>query len=378
MTDYAIMKGTAEDYQDIIDFGNYVFGIDFPKVLPKLYDDHSNCAKYHHLIKEGHRIKAMVGSFPLGMKVLNHELKVYGIGTVSVHRYSRGTGYMKLLMDNAVEEIQSLDCDMAVLGGQRQRYEYWGFTPAGITVNMTFNQANVKHTKVDTHIPYVFEKYDEKNAVDLDEACRLHNTQPVHGIREKENFIEIAGTWENQVIFIYEQQKFIGYMCASSNLENISEIVLKHPADIDKIIVAFMKHYALGSLSVGMYLHKTVEFNKLRQLCEHFSINSNTNILIVNYPKVIKAFMDLKNSYDPLKEGTLVLQIEEKGCCKIEVKDGAVAVEWTDEPHDISLTHFEAAARLFSHAGLITDSLENPLVKSWFPLPMVFPGNDNV
>lgn len=32
------IKGTAEDFKDIINFGNYVFDLDFKELLPKLYN----------------------------------------------------------------------------------------------------------------------------------------------------------------------------------------------------------------------------------------------------------------------------------------------------------------------------------------------------
>jgi predicted acetyltransferase len=123
---YSIIKGSPEDYEDIINFGNYVFNIDFPSLLPKIYNNHKEIAQYHHILKEDNKIKAMVGSFPLGLTVCDNYLKGRGIGTVSVHRYSRNFGYMRLLMDNAVAEIKAEGCDFAVLSGRRQRYEYWG------------------------------------------------------------------------------------------------------------------------------------------------------------------------------------------------------------------------------------------------------------
>ena len=119
---------------------------------------------------------------------------------------------------------------------------------------------------------------------------------------------------------------------------------------------------------------------KLSCLCEDYSMNSSNNILIMNYANVIKAFMDLKSTFSPLCEGSLIINVKERGSYKIEVKAKIITVEETNEPHDISLSHLDASALLFSHGSFINTSYSNtnPLVKCWFPLPLFYPGLDNV
>ena len=378
--DNEIIKGTSELYEDIIDFGNYVFNLDFPSQLPKLYSNHRETSQYHYIIKEDHRIKAMVGSFPLGLTVCGNYLKGRGIGTVSVHKYHRGSGYMRSLMDRAIADMKSEGCDFAVLGGQRQRYEYWGFTPCGIILELNFNRSNIKHYHNTIEDTYQFIEYDDTIAKDLEKAVALHNSQPVHADREKANFIEISKSWGSKIYFIYKNGDFAGYLSASGNHEKILEILLNNPDEIDKVIVSYMKSFHMGNTGVVLNLHRPKEFMRLSRLCENYTINSSANIYIINYINVIKAFMNLKNNLCPLEEGTLILNVEEKGRYKIEVVGGTVNVEEADRPYDISLSHIDACALLFSHASFVNTaySLTNPLVKSWFPLPLYYPELDNV
>ena len=65
---------------------------------------------------------------PLSLLVAGKPLRAAGIGTVSVHPYARGEGHMKKLMHMTLEECRENGADLAMLGGQRQRYEYFGFT----------------------------------------------------------------------------------------------------------------------------------------------------------------------------------------------------------------------------------------------------------
>jgi predicted acetyltransferase len=378
--DFEILKGNPEDYEEIIDFGNYVFNIDFPTILPKLYKGHKETSKYHHIVKEAGKIKAMVGSFPLGLTVGESYLRGRGIGTVSVHRYSRSSGYMKLLMDRALAELETEGCDFAVLSGMRQRYEYWGFTPCGMTLNLDFNSANVKHCNIDIEDNYKFVEYGEDTDKDLVKALQLHNLQPVHAVREEEEFIEILKSWNSHIIFVYKNDEFAGYISAATNYEKVREILLADPEQIDKILVAFMKHFNLQNTNVVLHVHRAKEFMKLSRFCESYSINSSSNIYIINYKKVIEAFMNLKNTFYPLQEGSLVLDIKEKGRYKIEVKNGTLSVEETDADYDISLSHLDASALLFSHSSFVNSAYNyaHPVVKSWFPLPLFYPELDNV
>lgn len=376
--DYEIIKGKPEDYEDIIDFCNYVFNEEFLLLLPKLYKDHRETSKYHYIVKEGKRIKAIVGSFPLELTVCGNYLKGRGIGNVSVHRYSRNSGYMRTLMDRAVEEIIAEDCDYAVLCGQRQRYEYWGFTTCGMSLNLNFNSSNIRHCNIDIEDVYKFIEYDNAIANDLEKAVSLHDLQPVHVVRGKDNFIEISKTWNSRILFIYRNDEFAGYLCTSDNRERISEILLTNPEEIDEVIVSYMKYFNLKNINVVLNLNRPNEFMQLSRFCENYSLNSSANIYIINYKNVIKAFMNLKNTLYPLDEGTLTLNIEEKGRYKIEVKDGIVNVEETDIPYDISLSHIDASALLFSHSSFVNSEYKNHLVKSWFPLPLFFPELDNV
>ena len=105
---YCLRRGEQADYADMIDFGNYVFQIDFRVLLPKLYGNHPELSADHVLVTEpgerGERIRAMVGCFKIPLQVAGNSLLVRGIGTVSVHPYDRGKGYMKLAMHKATDD----------------------------------------------------------------------------------------------------------------------------------------------------------------------------------------------------------------------------------------------------------------------------------
>ena len=67
-------KGNV-DREDYIDFANYVFGFNgadrsFEKLLPKLFKEGTNTAEDTFFVKEGDRLAACVGSFPIEFSIL--------------------------------------------------------------------------------------------------------------------------------------------------------------------------------------------------------------------------------------------------------------------------------------------------------------------
>ena len=335
--DYVITKGIPEDYEKIIEFGNNVFNLEFPSLLPKLYLKHPENSRYHHLVKEGDEIRAMA-------------------------------------------EMKEEGCDLAVLGGQRQRYEYWGFTPCGISLTLNLNEANLKHCNIKPERHYEFLEYSSAVEKDLERAVGLYNSQPVHAIRKTENFIEILKSWKSRVFFLYINGNFAGYVSALENCEKILEIYMLQEDRIDEAAVTYMKQFHLNNIKVVLPVHRTTAFRKLSSFCENYSISSSANIYIINYINVVKAFLELKKSVTPLEEGTLIVDIKEKCRFQIKVKGEKITVGKTDRPFDISLSHLEAGALLFSHSGFIDSTLHHSysVTKSWFPLPLFYPELDNV
>lgn len=147
-----------------------------------------------------------------------------------------------------------------------------GVTPCGIHLNLYFNNSNIKHCHIDIKDNYKFAEYDDTLANDLEQAIKLHNSQTVHAIREKDNFIEISRSWSNHILFIYKNDIFIGYICTSENREKINEILLINPEEIDTIITSYMNCFKLLKTEVVLYMHRYKEFNKLSKFCESYSI----------------------------------------------------------------------------------------------------------
>ena len=52
-------------------------------------------------------------------------------------------------MQDAQERMQAAGCDIAMLGGQRQRYERFGYVPAGAHWEFTLTPVSYTHLAAD-------------------------------------------------------------------------------------------------------------------------------------------------------------------------------------------------------------------------------------
>ena len=100
--------GTPEMFDEYVDFINYVFGFngnsdDFKKLLPKLYRYELDPAGNSYVAVENGKIRAAVGAFDHDIVVCGKLLKTRGIGNVAVHPYERSRGFMRKLMNMAVD-----------------------------------------------------------------------------------------------------------------------------------------------------------------------------------------------------------------------------------------------------------------------------------
>ena len=176
---------TPADRDAYIDFINYVFSHDhqphdFKALLPKEYGDgrESRAAHFLALDDEGH-IRGCVAALPFTVRVLDQDLKYAYIGSVSVHPYARGEGHMKHLMAMVEAWLVEQQVDAAVLGGQRQRYQYFGYSKGGMSVRYDFSFDNARHALRNVSTDgWSVEEITDAQDPRLAEMHALHAAQP--------------------------------------------------------------------------------------------------------------------------------------------------------------------------------------------------------
>lgn len=267
-----------EDKNDIIDFIDFVFSKahephDFATLLPKLYGEAADTTADHFLIKEDGRILAAILAYPVKMTIAGQTLTSIGVGSVSVHPRARGRGFMDDLLAAVDARAQELDADFAVLGGDRQRYGYYGFDLAGCHLSASLLKTNARHAFRDADASGISLVPMEQAHVDA--AAALHAAQPSFCHRARKSFIEILKNWNNQPMAIRRDGKMIGYAVLRpiTGGQSVSELLLADEGDCPAVLRHMSEQYGNLSLQAPPWHAERVKL--LTGVCQNFSLSPN-------------------------------------------------------------------------------------------------------
>ena len=135
-----ITTAQPQDLPEILDFLDDSFGYDRGSFLNDLpWQWNAECIEWHNtfiLRAAAGRLASMVRIWELDMIQHGREVTVGGIGSVATAAHARGQGGMSALMEYAGHEMQRRGYPLAILSGDRFRYEPFGFRSAGRTLNL--------------------------------------------------------------------------------------------------------------------------------------------------------------------------------------------------------------------------------------------------
>lgn len=378
MEEIFLGKAGEEYYADYIDFINYIFGFNgvsqnFIKLLPKLYKPKYEPVKNSYVAIENGKIKAAVGAFDHEIEVCGEKLRCRGIGNVAVHPFTRSKGYMKSLMNMSLDDMVKDGIDISILGGRRQRYNYFSYEPSGTALRFTINSDNIRHTfgaDRSSHYSVTIERLREEDTNYLDEIGELLSSQVYNPYRPAEKLYDILCSWECIPYVVLKKGEFAGYLIFKS--DKISEILLKDPADFTDVIITLYDSMKLQKLYLTLPPFATDYIGQLYRLCEEYSQSTCMSYTVFNFERVISAFLKLKASYSSLPDGELKMLIHgyagDESLC-ISVKDGVGSVSRFDGKADLELEHIDAINLLFSFYCPAREALP-AFAKVWLPLPL--------
>lgn len=364
-TEYLV--ASRADHDDCLDFGNFVFSQahaphDFKKLLPKVYGETVNCTEEakHFIARRDGRIRAMVACRPTPLRFLDRKLNIGFVGTVSVHPYSRSEGHMKRLMADMLADAKAQGYDMLVLGGQRQRYGYFGFDSAGVCLVFEITSTNLRHCTADIAVDdVIFTDLSEARPDEVDFAWELSQRQPITGERPRERFLDIMHSWNSRFRLITVGGEKVGYVMGSG-----SEIVLTDEALLPKVLKAMFAADDLRNVNIGAAPCQTERIRILASLCENSSIRSMERVRVLNWSGVIETLLAVKASYETLLDGCAAIAIDGE-TYTVRVENNVPSVTCGGEPA-LTLTGLEAERLLL---GLESMAMPHPLFKNWLPLP---------
>lgn len=373
-------RAKTTDFAEILEVSNRIFAGDdtnyFQSYHPALYKEGVNTATDHIVIKENGKIMGMVGWFPSVMNVMGEKIEVCGVGTMCVEKECRGKGYMREIMEELLRELKEAKTPISILGGRRQRYEYYGYTPSAICSNFYFNFDNAKHIfSKDPVAKYTFVTPDGTEKELFEKCLKLYERRRAYTERTAEGFYDCLCNCRCKPLFIYADGELAGYACVSGNNSTIHEFELSDNSDCCRMLNDFIHAYDLRGVSATQIFHfEREKLHALAKVCEGVSTTGADSYFIQDYAKVISAFGKLKASYTNIPDGEVVIDIKEIQKIKITSKDGTVSAIETDEDADLTIMPLDAVSSFFGQGAFTLETSEKlpGFANALFPLPLFF------
>ncbi|NLP47711.1 MAG: GNAT family N-acetyltransferase [Clostridiales bacterium] len=385
-----IYKGRAprEDYGQLMSFLDQVFFTrddpatkrDFLSLLPKLYKEEYDPCSNNIVIKEGDTIKAAVGLFYDKIMAGGQELRCGGIGNVAVGLDSRSKGYMIETMNMAVQDMIDSGADFGLLGGQRQRYAYFGFEPGGSRYDFNVSLTNVRHCfGKDAKSSFEVKKLEPTDHEFLQAIDDILKKEAYYMVHEPKKMFDILCSWRSTPYAALKDGEVKGFFIL--NYEGgLASFKAADAGSIDDLILAVFEKSGLRSFEIGLAPYDKAAISRLLEIAEGHTIRRSSCYNILNYKNTVLALMKVKAAEGPLAQGSLTLAI--KGFAgqenfKIRVNGEEISVIESKSKPDFELDHGPAMRFLFGHLSAERASLVTSAAQ-WFPLPLNCMGFDSV
>lgn len=384
-------ESNAKEMEELLDFANMVFsmgygGTDFGALLPKAYSPERWDVLMHYMIREDGRIRALIDSYPIEMKLssgIDSKITAVYVGTVSVHPASRGKGYMIELMKRVEEDAVRRGCALMILDGDRHRYQYFGYERAGIGYRYQIERNNIRHCCAAFYSAeymaspiYSFEVLDKQSPY-IDFLYGLYERRAVTA-RTREVFWLCLQSYNAAAYVILRDDAPVGYVNLSEDERTVLELELEKPNELPRVIHDLMIGFDLMQIGVKVGADETEKCAQFEKMCDTCSAVMSHQIKILDYEAVFTFLLKWKQQYHALAEGEYVIGVQEDGTCRSEnyllsvTKDEICALR-TERPADIV---FDALAlvRMLTTPCWLTAGLQTPA--GWFPLPFYLPEAD--
>ena len=355
-----------KDRYEFIDLMNYVFKVDFEKVLPKTFNENCEFEKITKVAEdENGRLIAGVCVLPQKVTVGDNTLKTNFLGGVTVHPRHRGENHMIALINMWLDEMKE-HYDMSVLTGLRQRYEYFGYTNGGVQWEYELYAHNIKHALRDINSDKIAIKPLADTEGGFDFVAEFNNKKEVNVYRAVADTDKIMSCYRQHSFAVVEGGNIVGYFVTSLNREDITEFVLCDSKDTKKVLKAYFEHFKTEKVTMLVPEYETELHRELVTFAENYKSGACCNYNIFNFANVIRAYLELKNKYSKLSFGRFSAVMDGQPVT-VTVDENGVTVESKADKDACVLDKMKAQQLLLTHYGRYMD-VELP--KDWFPLPL--------
>jgi predicted N-acetyltransferase YhbS len=140
----------VEEFEDFMRYVERAFGhsVNFFRGFgPHIYEPIPEVCSWGYVIEENGKIVSHVGVYPIEVVTAGISLTLGGIGAVSTSVEARGKGYMTQLLYHSIDEMRAKGYPASWLGGDRQRYNTFGWEVASLVYRLSFSRRSLGRTE---------------------------------------------------------------------------------------------------------------------------------------------------------------------------------------------------------------------------------------
>ena len=371
-------KAKPEEREACIEFADYVFSKahcphDFETLIPRVYGEGVDSASMHRIaVDERGKIRALIAVLREELEVGGKALQAGFVGTVSVHPKARGEGHMKVLMGEWVKEMRET-CDLAVLGGQRQRYEYFGFTRGGSQYKYSVNRSNIRHALKKTDCGGISFCPLEEAEGGYELVYNINRQRPARVERPKEQIGSIVRNMGEKALAVLDNEKLTGYILVSGNGDTVCELGLLDAGIMEAVIKAYLAYTGRDEIEIVASAYDKALNQRIGRFAESYCVEPSEMFQIFDFANVLEAYLSLKQKTLGLALGEFSAVLDGQPVT-VYADENGVSVERAAKPGAAVLDKLQAQELLLSEYGRFMD-VQAPA--GWFPLPVFWYAADS-
>ncbi|MDR1805401.1 MAG: GNAT family N-acetyltransferase [Clostridium sp.] len=353
----------------------------FSILLPKLYKKEYAPCSNNLIVSDGKNIRAAVGFYMMDYAVGKGRLSACGIGNVAVGKKYRGMGYMKQLMNEAARICMEKGTDFMVLGGKRQRYNYFGYERLGLEYHYDVNSTNLRHVLGGGDSgSFSVRRLRPDDKAYLERIFALRQAAPVHIDVKPAALYDVLRSWLASPYVLIDNGEFAGYFVIRRRVGSVDEIRLEDNAKLPQAVSVIFEEFWSHKLSFTISPAEGEANLFFRKLCEYAERRSPKSYLVLSYRRVLEAVMNEAHTRAPLAKGELRVKINGfagEESLLIAVDENGVSVTEAAGSADCELEHLAAMRVFFDQVCPERDALP-AIARAWFPQALFFPSADMV
>ncbi len=356
----------------------------FEDGLPKMWVDDDAHMSRHIAVFEDGVMAGAVGIYPYDVNIGAKTLRFATVGNIGVLSEYRGRGYMKLLMDAAMDELGQQKIDVSRLGGLRTRYEHYGYEMCGTNCSIRLSKRNAEEAYPDGS-DITFHPITADDTAALAFVRQIYNACSVACDRgDDRDLYKTLCAWKNKPYLAYKNDTLIGYLCASPDGTSLAEHGAMDAPLHTEMLCAWVRGMDAYEVRAEVYPWDAALCRSVMAICETFTASPATQCKILSWDRFTDALLSLKAQSVPLIHGSVTLGIDGWGTLVMEVdSDGARAYRGSAEVPTADTPDVLTAARMLF--GTVPPNLcaplsehTNRLLSAWLPLPFSWNGQDRV